>query len=367
MGIKVAAVFGTRPEAIKLAPVCRMLADATDIVYCGIDTGQHQHLMPPIMDRFGVPPAISLNLMTPGQTLIELESRMLKELSAVFRRESPDVVMVQGDTATAVMAAWAAFHEGFAVAHVEAGLRTYRPQSPFPEETFRRAIATFSRWNFAPSVTAAQNLLREAVPGKIVVTGNPVVDALAQILRWGLPSKTYFPIKEKAFRIIATIHRRENHPYLPDILGALDALARHPYVELFFPLHPNPAIVQTVHRLWNESPVHIIEPLEYEAWIHFMQTADLIISDSGGVQEEAPILGVPLLVAREETERPEVITEGYGLLVGHDRDTIVTTAIKILRGQVRFKQGSPYGDGKAARRIVYYLLHPNAPVDGLSM
>lgn len=361
--MKVAVIFGTRPDAIKLAAVCRALVDCPDIEYRGINTGQHHELMPSIMARFGVPPARELGLMRPGQSLVELETRILCALPHVLRDESPDMVMVQGDTATAAMAAWAAFHEGFPVAHVEAGLRTYRPRFPFPEETFRRTIATFSAWNFAPSLVAAQNLKREMAPGRVVVTGNPVVDTLERILSSPPPDTTPWPDKSKPYRVVATIHRRENYPYLDALFGAFDRLARQPQIECFIPLHPHPEVVWAANRRLNNSPVRIIDPMDYEDWIGFIQTADVVISDSGGVQEEAPILGIPLLIAREETERPEIVAGGHGILVGHDPDTIVSMTEEILRGEIRLKVGSPYGDGHAAQRIVYHLLHPEASVD----
>lgn len=363
MAMKVVVVYGTRPEAVKLAPVCRVLTQCPDIVYRGINTGQHLQLMPSIMERFGVPAALTLNLMQAGQSLLELEARILRALPEVWHRESPDVVLVQGDTASAIMGAWAAFHEGIPVAHVESGLRTYRPQSPFPEETFRRCIATFSAWNFAPSLTAAQNLMREAVPGRIIVTGNPVVDALQEISRWKLPPGIQLPPKVKRYRVLATIHRRENYPYLHSIFTALDTLARDSGVELFLPLHPNPVVVAAAHEWLTSGAVHIIEPMDYDAWIHFMMTADLIVSDSGGIQEEAPILGVPVLVVREETERPEIIAGNHGMLVGHDSESIISSARESLSGRIRFHQGNPYGDGHAAQRIAHYLVHPNDTVD----
>ncbi|MHB1612422.1 MAG: non-hydrolyzing UDP-N-acetylglucosamine 2-epimerase [Sulfobacillus sp.] len=355
MSVKMAAVFGTRPEAIKLAPLGQILAHLPNVAYIGINTGQHSSLMPSVMERFGVPTAYHLDLLAPGQALVELQTRILLETTRILVSESPDLVIVQGDTATAVMTAWAAFHCGIPLAHVEAGLRTHRPLTPFPEETYRRTISTFSRWNFAPSAQAAHNLRRESAPGKIYITGNSVVDALHQILRWSPDSTPTFP-KQKLHRVVATIHRRENHPYLSNIFKALNTLAAYENIELFFPLHPNPVVFSTALEAFSQGPVTLIEPMDYEDWIHFLRTADLIISDSGGLQEEAPILGIPLLIAREETERPEVVRSGYGYLVGHDYRRIVAMAIDSLSGQLRFHKGSPYGDGHASERIAYHLM-----------
>ncbi len=352
---KVALVFGTRPEAIKLAPIAKILSTIPTISYLGVNTGQHTDLMPSIMERFGITTSYQLNLMVAGQTLIELETHLLETMTQVFEIEHPDAVIVQGDTATAVATALSAFHCGIPVGHVEAGLRTYLRETPFPEETFRRIIATFSHWNFAPSDHAAANLASERVPGKIYVTGNPIVDALTTIVHAPHDSNAW-PKQRKQRRIVATIHRRENHPYLPQIFTALSALAQYPDIELFLPLHPNPVVVQAAHEFLSHGQVEIIEPMEYESWIGFLNTADLVISDSGGIQEEAPILGIPLLIAREETERPEVVSGGYGYLVGHNRDRIIDVAMETLNGHVRYARGSPYGDGHAAERIVDHLL-----------
>ncbi len=353
---KFALVFGTRPEAIKLAPVAKILSTIPTISYLGVNTGQHTNLMPSIMERFGITTSYHLNLMVAGQTLIELETSLLETMTQIFGIEHPDAVIVQGDTATAVATALSAFHCGIPVGHVEAGLRTYLPETPFPEETFRRIIATFSHWNFAPSDHAATNLMGERVPGKIFVTGNPVVDALTAIVRWAPNGSSAWPKQGKQHRIVATIHRRENHPYLPQIFTALSTLAQNPDIELFLPLHPNPVVVEAAHEFLARSQVKIIDPMEYDSWIGFLNTADLVISDSGGLQEEAPILGIPLLIAREETERPEVVSGGYGYLVGHNRDRIIVAAMQSLNGHLRYARGSPYGDGHAAERIVYHLL-----------
>lgn len=353
MTYKVAVIYGTRPEVVKLAPIARLLARHPQVAYVGINTGQHRELMPTIMQGFGVPQACALNLMHPGQSLLELESRILSDLPPVLVQQAPDIVIVQGDTATAAMAAWAAFHLDIPVAHVEAGLRTYRPHSPFPEETLRRTIATFSSWNFAPSAHAAENLKREAAPGRTVITGNPVVDALHEILSWPAPDSG--PPKAKRFRVVATIHRRENHPHLKSIFEALARVARQPNIELLIPLHPNPVVVAAARQWLCDSPVQILEPMDYPTWIHVMRTADVLVSDSGGIQEEAPVLGVPLLVVREETERPEVIWDGHARLVGHDAERIVAAVNDTLSGHLQFRQGSPYGDGKAAERIIGYL------------
>ena len=354
--IKIAAIYGTRPEAIKLAPIARLLAHHPQVAYQGINTGQHDNLMPTIMEKFGLPPPLNLGLLAPGQTLLELQVRLLQELPLVLHQASPHAVIVQGDTATAFVASWAAFHDSIPLAHVEAGLRTYRPHAPFPEETYRRTISTFSTWNFAPTKRAAQNLIREAAPGDVIITGNTVVDALHAILSWNLPICAYLPPKKKLYRVIATIHRRENFPHVPVLFKALAEVAEDPAIEVYMPLHPNPKITSGATTWLSHTKVQLIPPMDYPDWIRFMQTADILVSDSGGIQEEAPILGIPLLILRTETERPEVLWGNHALLVGYNPRVIIETIHKTLRGKRAFKRGSPFGDGKAAQRIVDHLM-----------
>jgi UDP-N-acetylglucosamine 2-epimerase (non-hydrolysing) len=347
--VRCLVVYGTRPEAIKLAPVAKALAAAHHQVVV-VNTGQHDSLMPSIMTLFGVRTDVELNVLRPNQSLTVLTARLLTQLDSMFGRLEPECVFVQGDTASALAGAMAAFYGGIPVAHVEAGLRTYRLYSPFPEETSRRIISTVATWNFCPSEEAAANLRVERVPGRIFVTGNPVVDALLTIV-----DKVRQPRPPRPLRIIATVHRRENIPHFDRIFVAFRRIAQQHDVEVIFPVHPNPAVKNAVRHWLADSAVRLIEPLDYLPWISLLSTAHLVITDSGGLQEEAPILGLPLLIVREATERPEVVSGGYGYLVGTDTETIVTYVNKVLRGELTFKQGSPYGDGRAAERIAGVL------------
>lgn len=346
----VAIVFGTRPEAIKLAPVAQALRSNPRFTPLLINTGQHDTLMPTIMEWFGLTIHQRLGLLVSGQTLGALGGRLLHRLTEVFADERPDMVIVQGDTLSAQMGALAAFYQQIPVAHVEAGLRTYKRLSPYPEEVARRIISIVADLHFAPTKWAADNLRREQIEGQIVVTGNPVVDALKYI-RETLASHNP-PQRSNRFRIVATIHRRENHAYLADIFGALADLADNPGVEVVLPLHANPVVEQAAHTVLTGSSVQITEPMDYIPWIQFLATADLLISDSGGLQEEAPVLGIPLLVAREVTERPEALQNGHAVLVGHDRRTIVKEATDVMAHRHKFAASkSPFGDGHAAERI----------------
>lgn len=294
---------------------------------------------------------VELKVLQPNQGLGGMAGRLLSQLSTVLGSLAIDCVVVQGDTMTAMAGALASYYLRIPIAHVEAGLRTYCMDSPFPEEANRRIISSVSTWNFAPSATAAENLMAERVPGKIFVTGNTVVDALQVIANES--SNNRQPDRPK--RVIATIHRRENFSHLPSIFKALTRIADAGY-EVFFPVHKNPAIKEAAALWLDGSKVTLIEPMDYLPWIGLLKTGHLIISDSGGLQEEAPVLGIPLLVARQETERPEVIDGGYGYLVGVNENDIVEMALDALSGRLIFRQGSPYGDGLASENIALVLL-----------
>ncbi len=346
----VAVIFGTRPEAIKLAPVAQALATDSRLTPLLINTGQHDSLMPTIMEWFGVTIDQRLSLLVSGQPLGILGGKLLHRLTEVLADERPAMVIVQGDTLSAQMGALAAFYQQIPVAHVEAGLRTYNRLSPYPEEVARRMVSIVAALHFAPTDSAADNLRHEGVEGQIVVTGNPVVDALQYIRQ--ITGGRNSPHPSERFRIVATIHRRENHAYLADIFGALVDLARRPGVDVILPLHANPAVTQAAQTIFRDSPVQVIAPMDYVPWIQFLTTADLLISDSGGIQEEAPVLGIPLLVTRDVTERPEVLQTGHAVLVGHNRRTIVEAADHVITGRHRFSATqSPFGDGHAAARI----------------
>jgi UDP-N-acetylglucosamine 2-epimerase len=338
-------LYGTRPEAIKMAPVIAGLRQQGFDV-CVVNSGQHDHLMPTIMDLFDITVDETLNVLSPGQTLGTLTERLLQAVSERLAAARPEFLIVQGDTTTAFAGALAAFYRRIPVAHVEAGLRTFVLDSPFPEEALRRMISAIATWNFCPSEQAATVLRHERVPGQIVVTGNPVVDALHTIREAVVPLA---PPSRR--RVVATIHRRENFPYLEAIFTGLAQVAELPGVEVVLPVHANPVIQAGVERWLTGSRVKIVAPFDYLPWIQFLESASLVITDSGGLQEEAPVLGIPLLVARESTERSEVIDQGYGYLVGTSTQSLVDHATRALAGTLPFKQGSPYGDGTASQHI----------------
>lgn len=345
---RVAIVFGTRPEAIKLAPVAHALDMNSNIQTTMINTGQHDSLMPSIMDEFGVTIDRHLHVLEPGQSLGILGAKLLGMLTEALKALAPDLVIVQGDTLTAQMGAMAAFYLGIPIGHVEAGLRTYDTMSPFPEESSRRIIGLMATLHFAATHGAADNLRRERVSGLIEVTGNPVVDALTRIMNQiSTPER-----KQDGFRILATIHRRENHSHLDEIFGALADLAGDAGTEVLIPVHANPMVRAAADRILVPSRVKILDPFDYMQWLGLMQTADLLVSDSGGIQEEAPVLGIPLLIARDTTERPEVVESGHALMVGHDRSKITSMARAARAGTLRFSpKGSPFGSGDAGLKI----------------
>lgn len=351
--MRVMVVYGTRPEAIKLAPVAKAMIENGLDVYL-VNAGQHdESLMPSIMSWFSLPEPMQLRVLNRGRSLPTLGAALLEAFDSFHEVVRPDVVMVQGDTSTALFAGMAAFYAHLPVAHVEAGLRTYVVDSPFPEEMSRRVLGTFSSWNFAPSLREADNLRAEKAPGKILVTGNTIVDALQTILANMKPRPEGHRYQR---RVVATIHRRENQRYLADILGALADLAKDSTVQVVFPVHPNPTIIDGARKYLANTNVQLIKPLDYIPWLNLVREADLIITDSGGLQEEAPVLGIPLLIARDVTERHEVVQGGYGYLVGHNRDTIVAMAKRVFEGDLSFRKGSPYGDGRAASRVAQEML-----------
>jgi UDP-N-acetylglucosamine 2-epimerase (non-hydrolysing) len=367
--MRLLSVFGTRPEAVKMAPLLRALAAEPAIESLTCATGQHREMLDGVLDFFGIAPDVDLDLMQPDQSLNALLARAVERLDRVFAKRQPDRVLVQGDTTTALAAATAAFHRGIPVGHVEAGLRTYAPL-PFPEEANRRAIALAADLHFAPTPGASANLTNEQVAGRIVVTGNTGIDALHFVIGRLVAepdlrrqAKAALPTLEKGQRLIlVTGHRRESFgaPFQA-VCTALAELAARPDVAIVYPVHPNPNVRGPVAAaLGSHANVHLIAPLDLPAFVHAMQRADLILSDSGGVQEEAVTLGKPLLVLRDTTERPEGIAAGVARLVGTDRNRIVAEATALLDRPPKPTQAAPYGDGRAAARIVDTLL--NRPV-----
>lgn len=367
-------VFGTRPEAVKLAMPILLAKKENCFEVEIVSTGQHREMMTPILDFFGVQPDHDLDLMRPGQTLTEIMTAAMTNLRRVWNENRPDVVCIQGDTITCAAAAVAAFLERIPLAHVEAGLRTYDIGSPFPEEYSRRIVALSAQWNFSPTESARQNLLNEGVdPTRVWLTGNTGIDALFEVKRRigagaSLPEATSKLLDEvdgarstgKKF-ILLTMHRRESFgEAIREALQAVRELAQRPDVFVVFPVHRNPAVLAAVNEILGQEPsVRRVDPLDYISFVALMGKADLILTDSGGVQEEAPSMGVPVLVLRENTERSESVTAGTALLVGTDRKKILAEASSILTDSVRAAEmrarSNPYGDGQAARRLIDVL------------
>ncbi len=366
--MKVLTIFGTRPEAIKMAPLVHALAqdDAFESKVCV--TAQHREMLDQVLHLFGIEPEYDLNIMQPGQDLTEITSRILKGLKPVLQAFKPDVVLVHGDTTTTLSASLAAFYQQIPVGHVEAGLRTGDLSSPWPEEGNRRLTAHLAKWHFAPTDTSRDNLLREAIPAEnIFVTGNTVIDALLWVrdrvkgdlgLAERLAARYPFIDASKKM-ILVTGHRRESFGGGFDrICSALAEIAlRHPEVKIVYPVHLNPNVSEPVNRILRGiGNIILIDPQDYLPFVYLMDKAYLILTDSGGIQEEAPSLGKPVLVMREATERPEAVSAGTVRLVGTDTAKIVEEVTRLLNDENEYHHMSrahnPYGDGQACRRIL---------------
>jgi UDP-N-acetylglucosamine 2-epimerase (non-hydrolysing) len=359
-------IFGTRPEAIKLAPVVHELArhprtfDVKVVV-----TAQHRSMLDQVLEIFDIKPDVDLDIMRPGQSLTDVSIHALSGIERVLVELRPDVVLVQGDTTTAFVGALAAYYQRIAVGHVEAGLRTKDKFAPYPEEMNRRLVGSLTDIHFAPTRRASENLRSEGVPAKAIhVTGNTVIDALL----WALasPKKWHIPLLDRlddSRRIVlVTAHRRESFgPGFKRICRALAAVAhRNADVEVVYPVHLNPNVRTPVNAiLGGRARIHLIEPLEYLPFAHLMERSYLILSDSGGIQEEAPALGKPVLVLRDKTERPEAIEAGTARLVGTDVEKIISLTERLLRSPAAYRRmahaANPFGDGRASRRIARVL------------
>jgi UDP-N-acetylglucosamine 2-epimerase (non-hydrolysing) len=357
----VVCVIGTRPEAIKMAPVVLALKNEPWANVRVLATAQHRAMLDQVLDFFGIKPDIDLNIMQPNQSLTLLTGRLLLEVDKVLADERPDVVLVQGDTTTVMTVALACFYHRIPVAHVEAGLRTWDIQNPFPEEANRVITGRLAKWHFAPTESSRQNLLREGVADcDVFVTGNTVIDALLMTASRDIAIGVDIDTSKRM--VLVTSHRRENfgEPFR-QICRALRALAeRNPDIVVLYPVHPNPNVKDVAYELLGDCPnVRLCPPLDYAPFIAAMKRAHLIISDSGGVQEEAPALGKPVLVLRDETERPEAVDEGVVKLVGSDYGLILGEAQRLLDdGQAYLSMArgvSPYGDGRGAERITKVL------------
>ncbi len=367
--IRVMSIFGTRPEAIKMAPVVGALENAPGSFISRVAvTAQHREMLDQVLDWFGIQPDYDLDIMQPDQSLSDVIVRALKGLEEVLAGEQPDLVLVHGDTSTTFAGALAAYYRKIPVGHVEAGLRTNDKYQPFPEEINRRLTGVLTDLHFAPTLLAKRNLLAEnAPPESIFVTGNTVVDALLETVKrkYTFTDPVLKGLIGQARRILlVTAHRRENHGApLREICLALRDLAEHyPDVAVVYPVHPNPQVVEVAHAvLKGRERIFLMDPLSYEAMAHLMKISYLVLTDSGGLQEEAPGLGKPVLVLREVTERPEGVEAGTLKVVGTRRARIYGEAARLLEDEQAYRRMAravnPYGDGQAARRIVEALAY----------
>ena len=367
--MKILVCFGTRPEAIKMASLIHKFKKSEKFFIEVCVTAQHREMLDQVLNFFEIVPDYDLNIMKENQTLNELCGRIFMKIDSVLQSSNPDVVLVHGDTTTSSVCAWAAFHRGIKVGHVEAGLRTFDKFSPFPEELNRQITSRIGDYHFAPTVQSEQNLLNENIRQEsTVVTGNTVIDSLlwaAEKLDSGFNNSKIEELKSALnFNkkiILVTCHRRENfgEGFL-NICKALAHLAENNDIEIVYPVHLNPQVQKPVMELLSGiSNIHLIAPLDYPSFIWIMQKSYFIITDSGGVQEEAPSLGKPVLVMRETTERPEAVKEGTVVLVGTDKNRIIDAAQNLLNNVDEYEKvaraHNPYGDGKAAARIVEFF------------
>lgn len=364
---KILLAFGTRPEAIKMAPVIRALEAHPNLQPVTCVTAQHRHMLDQILGLFDIAPEFDLDLMQPDQDLAKLSARILENLTPVLRQVKPDAVLVQGDTTTTFMAALASFYLQVPVGHIEAGLRTGDLQAPFPEEANRVLTSRLARWHFAPTENNREALIREGIPtDQIHKTGNTVIDALhwmqARIERGESSNETQELLSQfnRPF-ILVTGHRRESFGHgFESICQALKSVSEnHPDLDIVYPVHLNPNVQEPVLRLLGSRPnIHLIDPLGYEPFTALMGRSQLVITDSGGVQEEAPALGKPVLVTRNKTERTEALDAGVRL-VGTDQDAIGSEVDRLLNDPSYYQKMSnavnPYGDGTAASRIAAIL------------
>lgn len=364
--IKVLSVFGTRPEAIKMAPVVKELNAASDIESRVCVTAQHREMLDQVMTLFDIIPNYDLNLMRPGQSLHDITSSVLNGLKNVLEDFKPDLVLVHGDTTTTLSASLAAYYSQTAVGHVEAGLRTGNIYSPWPEEINRRLTSAIAALHFAPTAKSRANLLAEAVPEKqVIVTGNTVIDALQivvtrlkQDVDLNAEMRARLPLPDDKKIILVTGHRRESFGGgFQRICDALARLAERPDTHIVYPVHLNPNVKGPVEQLLSTLPnIDLLPPQDYLPFVYLMSRADIILTDSGGVQEEAPSLGKPVLVMRDTTERPEAVEAGTVRLVGTDRDLIVSEVSHLLDDYSAYQSMSvahnPYGDGEATGRIL---------------
>ena len=373
MKTKAMLVFGTRPEAIKMAPLCNaLLADEKYFETMICVTGQHREMLDQVLSVFNLTPDIDLNLMKPGQSLSDITSSILLGMSTIFKKAKPDLILVHGDTTTMLAASMAAFYVGVPVGHVEAGLRTFDINSPFPEEFNRQVVSKIAKWNFAPTVLSERNLLREDIASaSIFVTGNTVIDALYWVIEKirvdtnlktklisKLSSVLNFDWQNDRF-VLITGHRRENfgEGFINICHAIKDLAVMSPSIHFVYPVHLNPNVQKPVMSIVGHlENVHLIGPLPYEPFVYLMNHCYFVLTDSGGIQEEAPSLGKPVLVMRDTTERPEAVSSGNVILVGSNKKQIISNVQRLFTDQAAYqgmaKALNPYGDGTSSKQIV---------------
>ncbi|GMM66432.1 non-hydrolyzing UDP-N-acetylglucosamine 2-epimerase [Clostridium butyricum] len=365
--IKILSVFGTRPEGIKMCPLIKKIQSDNRFKSIVCNTAQHREMLDEVLEIFDVKAEYDLNLMQPNQTLVDISANVLKGVSHVIDDCKPDIVLVHGDTSTTFNSALAAFYKKVPVGHVEAGLRSYDIYSPFPEELNRKLTGNIATLHFAPTKTNKENLVKEQVnKERIFVTGNTVIDALLSVINLNIVFKQNILNDidyDNKDIILLTTHRRENwgEPMKNIFLSIIKLLKENNKIEVIFPMHKNPMIRELAHKYFDDfnDRVHLIEPLEYVEFANLMSKVKLIMTDSGGIQEEAPTLGKPVLVLRTETERPEAVEAGTIKLVGIKTETIYKEAINLLNNSIEYnkmaKASNPYGDGNTCERILNHI------------
>ena len=364
--LKIMSVFGTRPEAIKMAPLVKELAKSPEIESICCLTGQHREMLDSVMEIFDLKGDYDLNIMEKRQTLSTITTKTILGMDKVIEQAKPDMILVHGDTSTTFAGALAAFYHQIPVGHVEAGLRTWDKYSPFPEEINRTLVGDIAELHFSPTIANKQNLEREAIQGKIFITGNTAIDAMKYTVRPDYKFQTE-ALNQLDFSgkrvVVVTCHRRENYGKpMEDIMHAiLEVAETHPDVEIVYPVHLSPVVRECAFGiLGGQERIHLIDPVDVEEMHNLMSRCYMVMTDSGGLQEEAPAMGKPVLVMRKETERPEAIAAGTAKLAGVEKDAIVAMASELLDSPAAYekmaKAVNPYGDGNACRRITEAIL-----------
>jgi len=359
---KIVFVFGTRPEAIKMVPVIKKFMVSEIFSPLVVVTAQHREMLDQVLNIFAIRPDYDLDIMGDNQTLEDITILTLKKLSEIIKIENPRMILVQGDTTTTLVGALSGVYNKTAVGHIEAGLRTFDKFQPFPEEMNRKLTSTLADIHFAPTKSSYKNLLNEGIPkDKVFITGNTVIDTLLAVIQNKYTFKKHIDKiinKKNKKLILVTAHRRESFGQpLIDILSALKSIVtKFNNTQILFPVHPNPNIKKEVYNYLNNYPnIHLVDPMDYESFVHIMNASDIILTDSGGIQEEAPSLGKPVLVLRNKTERPEAVEAGTVKLIGTDFNKIVNETARLITDKDEYDKMArainPYGDGKASERI----------------